>query len=86
MSRLEQNAINRRGLESLICAGAFDSLNTNGASVNQWRSTLFSGIEQILQRGQRAWDDRVRGQSDLFGGAAASESTSDADDLPVVEP
>src|SRR5262249_8513945 len=67
------------GLESLICAGAFDSLNSNGASVNQWRATLYNGIDQILQRGQRAWDDRVRGQSDLFGGGGESNTS---DDLP----
>jgi len=85
MSRLEQNAINRRGLESLICAGAFDSLNSGGVSVNQWRGTLFAGVDQILQRGQRAWDDKVRGQNDLFGGAGSNTDMA-VDDLPEVAP
>ncbi|MEP6850952.1 MAG: DNA polymerase III subunit alpha [Acidobacteriota bacterium] len=85
MSRLEQNSINRRGLESLICAGAFDSLNAGDVSVDQWRANLFSGVDQILQRGSRAWDDKVRGQSDLFG-MGGTNNGSAADDLPVVEP
>ncbi|MEP7077019.1 MAG: DNA polymerase III subunit alpha, partial [Acidobacteriota bacterium] len=84
MSRLEQNSINRRGLESLICAGAFDSLNAGGVSVDQWRANLFAGVDQILQRGARAWDDKVRGQSDLFG-MGGTNNGSAADDLPVVE-
>ncbi|MGH9821304.1 MAG: DNA polymerase III subunit alpha, partial [Pyrinomonadaceae bacterium] len=82
ISRLEQNSINRRGLESLVCAGAFDSLNNLGVTVNQWRATLFAGVDQILQRGQRAWDDKVRGQSDLFG-MGGSEAGMSVDDLPV---
>jgi DNA polymerase-3 subunit alpha len=85
ISRLEQNAINRRGLESLICAGAFDSLNSDEVWVNQWRAKLFGGVDQILQRSQRAWDDKARGQSDLFG-MAGSPSGMSVDDLPNVAP
>jgi DNA polymerase-3 subunit alpha len=67
MSRLEPNSINRRGLESLIAAGAFDSLNLDNLNIGKWRARLHSGIDTILMHGQRLWDDKVRGQNALFG-------------------
>ncbi len=82
-SRLGTGAINRRGLESLIAAGAFDSLMPEGTAVGAWRARLFAAIEPALQQGQRTTEDRLRGQSGLFG----SEGTVDlADDLPQADP
>src|SRR5436190_13367736 len=38
--RLGSGAVNRRGLESLIAAGAFDSLMTDGIESGKWRAQL----------------------------------------------
>jgi DNA polymerase III subunit alpha len=66
-ARLSSGALNRRGLESLIAAGAFDSLMPFGTSIGEWRARQFAAIEPALQQGQRAAEDRMRGQTDLFG-------------------
>ncbi|HKP68486.1 MAG TPA: DNA polymerase III subunit alpha [Pyrinomonadaceae bacterium] len=81
-SRLDQGAINRRALESLITSGAFDSLMSEGTAVGQWRANLFSAVETALSISQKAWNDRARGQSGLFG----EETGTDAIDqeLPNV--
>jgi DNA polymerase III subunit alpha len=67
VSRIDQGAIGRRGLESLITSGAFDSLIPENVSVGQWRANLFAGIDLALSVSQKAWNDRERGQSGLFG-------------------
>ncbi|HEX6125630.1 MAG TPA: DNA polymerase III subunit alpha [Pyrinomonadaceae bacterium] len=66
-SRIDQGSIGRRGLESLVTSGAFDSLMPADMLVGQWRANLFSGIDLALSVGQKAWSDRERGQSALFG-------------------
>ena len=66
-SRIDQGAINRRALESLITSGAFDSLIPDNTTVGQWRANLFAGVEKALSISQKAWNDRERGQSGLFG-------------------
>lgn len=59
--RLDTKAINKRQLENLISAGAFDSLHSN-------RRQLFENIELILaQAGQIAQEKDSR-QASLFGG------------------
>ena len=74
VSRVEPGALNRRGLESLIAAGALDSLKPDEMETSNWRSRLFGGGNDILQFGQRSWEDRSRGQSALFGVATAAEA------------
>jgi DNA polymerase-3 subunit alpha len=74
--RLGSGAVNRRGLESLIAAGAFDSLMPEGTNIALWRAKNHAAIDSALQQGQRAAEDRMRGQSGLFG-AAESEDTVD---------
>ena len=71
VSRIEHGAINRRALESLISAGAFDSLNDD-QTIGFWRAKLFAAIDEALSYAQSAWNDRERGQSDLFGGGETS--------------
>jgi DNA polymerase-3 subunit alpha len=82
-SRLDQGSIGRRGLESLITAGAFDSLKPANEISNYWRAKLFAGIERSLTVGQRSWSDKMRGQTALF--ASAAETTLDGH-LPDVPP
>jgi len=80
--RLESGAVNRRGLESLIAAGAFDSLKPDGLNIGAWRARNHAAIDLALQQGQRVAEDKMRGQSGLF---AVGESVSLIDeDLPVV--
>ncbi|MBK8467121.1 MAG: DNA polymerase III subunit alpha [Chloracidobacterium sp.] len=74
-SRLGSGAVNRRGLESLIAAGAFDSLMAEGIELGAWRAQNHAAIDAALQQGQRAAENRMRGQSGLFG---AVESENDA--------
>jgi DNA polymerase-3 subunit alpha len=83
VSRIDQAAVNRRTLESLISAGAFDSIIPVDMSPNLWRSKLHAAIDDALHYGQSSWNDRERGQSGLFGsnetGAApTNESLPDA--------
>jgi DNA polymerase-3 subunit alpha len=83
-NRLGAGTVNRRGLESLTAAGAFDSLIGEDADVGKWRAQIFASIDSALTRGQRAAEDRSRGQTDLFGGNAETASLND--ELPEVEP
>ncbi len=66
-SRIDQGAINRRGLEGLISAGAFDSLKPADCPVNLWRAKAHAGVEQALAHAQKTWSDKLSGQVDLFG-------------------
>ncbi len=87
-ARVEQGTITRRVLESLVTAGAFDSLmppQSVDNSVKLWRAQNFAAIEGALTRGQRIWQDKVRGQTDLFGAEQLSQIELNAD-LPKVAP
>jgi DNA polymerase-3 subunit alpha len=69
--RVDLAAVNRRAIESLIKAGAMDSLEGN-------RAQKFAAIDGAIESGQRAWKDRLSGQGGLFGdesdGAKAPET------------
>lgn len=83
-SRIDQGAISRRALESLVSAGAFDSLMPATTSVNSWRARLYAGIDSSLSHAQKKWSDKVRGQSGLFGEVEQSFSSADGE-LPSAE-
>ena len=74
-TRVNPRAINKRVLESLAAAGAFDALESNRARVH-------AGVDAILAAAQRRQDDAEMGQSELFGGAIAREQIP----LPAAEP
>jgi DNA polymerase-3 subunit alpha len=59
--RVELQKLNRRVLEALIKAGAFDSLG-------QHRASLMASLELALQQAEQALRDIKQGQHDLFGG------------------
>ncbi len=84
VSRFEQGVFGKAGLEKLVMAGAFDSIKPENVDVPSWRAKVFAAIEPAISFGQRAANDRMRGQSGLFG-EAGSESQTDAE-LPDVEP
>ncbi len=59
--RIDPRQLNRRQLESLAAAGAFDSLNPD-------RAAVFAAAETILAHAASAADARTSGQGGLFGG------------------
>jgi DNA polymerase-3 subunit alpha len=65
--RVDLGSLNRRMIESLVKAGAMDSL----APV---RSQLFAAVEGAMEAGQKAWRDRVNGQAGLFEMEPAEDS------------
>jgi len=74
-ARVNPRAINKRVVESLAAAGAFDALDSN-------RARVFAGSEAILAACQRSHEAATMGQNDMFGGAADAPTIM----LPQVEP
>jgi DNA polymerase-3 subunit alpha len=74
-SRINPRAVNKRVLESLTAAGAFDQFD-------EGRARVLAVVDQMLGRAQRAHETAAVGQSELFGGAAAREPIM----LPAIEP
>jgi DNA polymerase-3 subunit alpha len=63
--RIDPRLLNRRQLESLAAAGAFDELNPD-------RPAVHGGAETILAHAASAADQRISGQGGLFGGDAGA--------------
>jgi DNA polymerase-3 subunit alpha len=86
-SRLEPGSINRRAMEGLVCAGAFDSIKPANCPANVWRARLHAGIENALSFAQKVWNDRIKGQNDLFGGfdeqSLVADDGSELPDCPA---
>ncbi len=66
-SRVNPKAINKRVIETLAAAGAFDCFETN-------RSRVFAGAEAILAACQRGYQAATTGQNDMFGDAVDAPS------------
>jgi DNA polymerase-3 subunit alpha len=64
--RVESTTLNKRVFESLVSAGAFDSLK-DGRPIEAWRGGLFNSIDPALSRAQRAKREKLMGQNGLFG-------------------
>ena len=77
--RVGSSTLNKRVFESLVSAGAFDSLKDE-RSANDWRGGLYNSIDLALSRAQRAKRERLQGQNALFG--AVLEEIDFANDLP----
>jgi DNA polymerase-3 subunit alpha len=58
--RFDSKAVNKRGLETLAAAGAFDTLEKN-------RALVHGNVENMMALAQRLDADRSSGTSDLFG-------------------
>jgi DNA polymerase-3 subunit alpha len=65
--RLGHGGLNKRVLEGLIGAGAFDSLQSDTRELHEWRGALHNSIDAALARAQRAKRERMQGQNGLFG-------------------
>ena len=72
--RVNPRALNKRVLESLAAAGAFDTFERN-------RARVFAVIDTVLATAQRTQENAARGQSELFAGPAAPEPVM----LPALE-
>ncbi len=65
--RVDARALNRRALESLVKAGAFDKLNPN-------RAQVLDGIDSIIGVANRTANEAAAGQNDMFGSLPAAQS------------
>ncbi|UGY14756.1 DNA polymerase III subunit alpha [Bradyrhizobium septentrionale] len=74
-ARVSPRAVNKRIIESLAAAGAFDTLEPN-------RARVFAGADAILAACQRSHEAATSGQNDMFGSAPDAPSII----LPQVEP
>ncbi|MGY3445297.1 DNA polymerase III subunit alpha [Bradyrhizobium sp. USDA 4473] len=74
-ARVSPRAVNKRIIESLAAAGAFDTLDPN-------RARVFAGADAILAACQRSHEAATSGQNDMFGSAPDAPSII----LPQVEP
>ncbi len=73
--KLDSRAANRRMVESLVLAGAFDSLDAN-------RARLFKNVQRALDWGAGVQANEAAGQASLFGSKAKDIGVSE----PVLEP
>jgi DNA polymerase-3 subunit alpha len=74
-SRINPRAVNKRVLESLAAAGAFECIEDN-------RARAHGAVETILSAAQRAHESVTLGQNELFGGPASRQKIP----LPQAEP
>lgn len=63
--RIDPKQVNRRVLESLIFAGAFDCFGKD-------RAELVTGLDRVIGYAQRAAEGKTSGQSDMFGSSSAA--------------
>ena len=76
--RMAGKELNRRAVENLIRAGAFDSMGYK-------RRALLQAAPLILDSVSRAEKDNISGQMDLFGGGGEQEETLQSIPIPEVE-
>ncbi len=70
--RVDSRTVNKRVIESLIKAGAFDSVYIN-------RSLLYGNIDRAMDWGQRKQREKEIGQGGLFGMLAEGDSEHEMD-------
>jgi DNA polymerase-3 subunit alpha len=80
--QVDQRLVNKRPIESLIKAGAFDSLADG--YIPHRRARLFAAADKAIEHGSRHQRDRQDGHVSLFG--AADDGTSEAIPLPEAAP
>jgi len=76
--RADPRGLNRRTLESLVKAGAFDSLGARGA--------VLEAVDRIIATAQREARTRNSGQTTMFGGSATQEGQDHVPGIPLTSP
>jgi len=74
---VDLRVVNKKTIESLIVAGAFDSLNRN-------RAQMLNAVEQTIAAAQNIQAHSERGQSNLFDGTGSKDSPLSAPALPAL--
>ncbi len=74
-SRVDTRLTNRRAMEALVEAGAFDTCNSDKRLLQAYRSDLFENIERALSYGQKVRDEAASPQNSLFGEPDAPQVT-----------
>ncbi len=75
--RVDLRVVNKKALESLILAGAFDSINSH-------RAQLLASVDQGIQYGQAVQRDKKMGQTSLFDTLSGSKVSQKEPELPDV--
>ena len=78
IEEVEQRQVNRKVMESLIQAGAFDTIEAN-------RARLFAAIDSIIAYGNAVHDDKTRGQFSIFDTGDSQSTSYNLPELPQVE-
>ncbi|MCU0844403.1 MAG: DNA polymerase III subunit alpha [Spirochaetes bacterium] len=79
MEQIDLMAVNRGAMESLVRAGAFDS-------IHPVRARLFNSIDMLLESGRRLQEDRDSGQGNLFESGNGGGRGGLIDELPEIDP
>ncbi len=82
--RVDSQKVNRRVIEALVKAGAYDGIPKGGEPIDRARS--FAAIEIAMERGAQSQRDRRSGQTSLFGmlEPVKTEGPADAAAYPAV--
>ena len=75
--RISSKLLNKKQVEMLTAAGAFDAFNDN-------RAQVFSGSEIIMGHASQLESERESGQNSLFGDAGGSDIALGMPDLPDI--
>lgn len=81
--RVNQRVVNKKSLENLAIAGAFDAFDINRSAYVQ-QGEGGTGLELAIKHGARAQAEANSAQASLFGGEQSAELTDP--ELPKVEP
>ena len=76
--RADPRGLNRRTLESLVRAGAFDSLGPRGA--------VLEAVDLIIATAQREARTRNSGQTSLFGGSSEQTASTQVPGISLIGP
>ncbi len=82
--RVDLHAVNRKVLESLVKAGAMDSMNPE-RPVAQARADLLAALESSMDRQAKVKEDLSRGQGLLFGAENSAPAAPEAAAEPLKE-
>jgi DNA polymerase-3 subunit alpha len=78
-ARVDLKSLNKRMFESLIMAGAMDSLGVE-------RARLIAGVDRAIEHAQAEQREREMGQFNLFGSLGGAETALATPELPAVPP